>query len=162
VVIEVVVVEVVEIVVVVVVKIVVVKVEVVEVLVVKVELVLVDNVDGLGGVEISKAVSEIIGRVSIGGRVISELDDSGGSVLISGTVIGCVTRVVTSSICFVSAIAVVGADVILVLTRENHYSLIRSCFRNVFTSCILLLHGIYNLSFIVSAFCKVLLSIKMR
>jgi hypothetical protein len=105
------------------VEIVVVKVEVVEVLVVEVELVLVDIVDGLGGVEISKAVSEIIGRVSIGGRVISELDDSGGSVSISGTVIGCVTRVVTSSICFVSAIAVVGAEVILVLTRENHYSL---------------------------------------
>jgi hypothetical protein len=122
VVVEVVVVEdvVVEVVEVMVVKIVVVKVEEVEVVVVEVEVVLVDIVDGLWGIEISKSVDEMIGRVSIGGGELSELDDSGGSVLISGTFIDCVTRVLTSSICFASTIAVVGAEVILVVTRENH------------------------------------------
>jgi hypothetical protein len=50
--------------------------------------------------------------------VFSELNDSGEAVVISGTVIGCATKVVTSSICFVSAIAVVWAEVILVLARE--------------------------------------------
>jgi hypothetical protein len=52
--------------------------------------------------------------------VFSKLDDSGEAVVISGTVIGCATKVVTSSICFVSAIAAVWAEVILVLAKENH------------------------------------------
>jgi hypothetical protein len=103
-----------------VVEVVVVEVEVVEVVVVKVEVVLLNIVDGLWGIEISKSDDEMIGRVSIGGGEISELDDSGGAVLISGTVIGCVTRVLTSSISFASTIAVVGAEVILVVTRQNH------------------------------------------
>jgi len=57
----------------------------------------VDDVDVLEGNEVSISVDEMIGKVSIGG-VFSELDDSGGAVVISGTVIGCATKVVTSSI----------------------------------------------------------------
>jgi hypothetical protein len=93
---------------------------VVEVVVVEVVEVEVDDVDVLEGNEVSISVDEMIGKVSIGG-VFSELDDSGGAVAISGTVIGCATKVVTSSICFVSAIAdVMGAEVFLVVARENH------------------------------------------
>jgi hypothetical protein len=104
-----------------VVEVVVVEIVVVKVVVVEVEVVKVDVVDGLKWIELSISVDKMMGKVSIDGRVISELDDSGGSVLISGTVIGCVTKVVTSSICFAaSAIAVVEDEVLLVVTRENH------------------------------------------
>jgi hypothetical protein len=106
---EVVVVEV-EVVVIKVVKVVVVKVVVVNVL---------DVADGLVGIEISISVDDMIGKVSISGEL-SELDDSGGSVLISGTIVCCVVKLMTSSFCFVSAMAVVGAEVVLALTRENH------------------------------------------
>jgi hypothetical protein len=113
-----------------VVEVVVVEIVVVKVVVVEVEVVKVDVVDGLKWIELSISVDKMMGKVSIDGRVISELDDSGGSVLISGTVIGCVTRVLTSSICFVSAMEVVGGEVILVLAAEKIISLedmLRKC-----------------------------------
>jgi hypothetical protein len=94
----------------------------VEVVVVVVEVVVVEVVveDGIAeGTEVSISVDEMGGKESIGG-VFSELDDSGGAVVLSGTVFGCATKVVSSSICFVSAIAVVGAKVILVLAGKKY------------------------------------------
>ena len=79
-------------------------------------------------------------------------------MLISGTVIGCVTRVLNSSICFDSAISVMEAEVFLVVTREKSLACtryMRQIYGNMFTLCIP--HGINNLSFIVAAFCYVLL-----
>jgi hypothetical protein len=133
----------------VVVEVVVVEVEVVEVEV-EVVVVEVDVVDGLeAGLEDSISVDEMIVEVSIGG-VFSELDDSGGAVVISGTVFGCATKVVTSSICFVSATAAAGAEVILVLAWGKSLAK-KICFINLFTLCTL--HGINNVSLIFSGHC---------
>jgi hypothetical protein len=78
-----------------------------------------DVVDGLESIVVSISVDEMVKTVSIGG-VFSELDNSGGAAVISGTVIDCAPKVVTSSICFVSVIPVVGAVVSLALARKVH------------------------------------------
>jgi hypothetical protein len=83
----------------VVVEVVIVEVVVDVVVVVVVVVVEVDVVDVLSGIEVLISVDAMVGTVSTGG-VFWELDDSGGAVVISGTV-GCAPKVVTSSICFV-------------------------------------------------------------
>jgi hypothetical protein len=100
------------------VEVVVVEVEVVEVVVEVAE----DVVDELDGIEDSILIEVLVAKTSTGDEAFLELDVSGGPLLISGSV-GSATKVVTSSLCSVSEIIVMGAAVSLALTRKNHYSL---------------------------------------
>ena len=67
----------------------------------------------LEGIEVSISVVDMVVKVSTG-VVFSELDISGAEEVISGTV-GCATNVENSSNCVASTIAIVGADVSVVL-----------------------------------------------
>jgi hypothetical protein len=90
----------------------------------------------LEGIEVSVSVVEMVVKVSTR-AVFSEINNSGAEEVISGTV-GCATNVENSSNCVASTIAIVGADVSVMLKLAKKNTLARNKLR------IMCLHGAFG------------------